>query len=634
MCAFIIGIVVLILPITNIKKIEKFDNDVVINGVVCDYVDNEPTYTKFIVKDCVVVDGNNTHNLKYKVMVYTTVYTDVKLGDKVTFTSKLQEFKQNDDYELSMLGQGVGYSTYVSTKDLLIKSGSLSLKDAIHEEVKSVLRDNLNQDNADICFAILFGQKQGLSDNISNMFSYAGISHILAVSGLHIGVLVTIIWFAIDKLKINKYVKVALLSIILIFYCYLCSFSPSVLRASLMAIILALCRTFFWQYDSLSSLSLSGIIILLINPMSIFSISFQLSFMCIFAIISFAPSIKRLFQKIRFPKVFNESLSMSIAVNIAIIPICMNSFAEVSLLGVIANIFILPIFSVTYILLFVGVIIVLIVKPLGFILGLPNLFLHIIKVIASYIGMIPFGVFKVFRASYLLIFLFMLFALTIHYWMSKRWWKTVWVGVLAVVVTTMLVMYSIPANYKDNTYIINQQYNSNVIMYQYDKKVTMIGSSIELDTLKFIMKENKLKNIDTIIAYDLKLNEIEELISIQKEFNVNRILLPHIFEYEEINNQLKNIEYFNTKKNIGDMRIELIELKGQYIAIDLYTKYGEILVTNIENNNTENKYLRSLKGQDVSCVVMADTNVWEDMQNTIKIIDITQTDLYILSEGE
>ena len=111
---------------------------------------------------------------------------------------------------------------------------------------------------------MLFGGKQGLSDELKDMFSYSGISHILAVSGLHIGVLVSLIYYCLKKIKLNKFVKLILLATVLIFYSYLCDFTPSVCRASIMAVILCLCDLYKIQYDALSSLSIAGIIILLL----------------------------------------------------------------------------------------------------------------------------------------------------------------------------------------------------------------------------------------------------------------------------------------------------------------------------------------------------------------------------------
>lgn len=632
LCAFVVGVVISIFPLNRIIQIQKFDGQVVVSGVVSDYVDEEETYTKFNVDDCVVVTNSGTHKIDFKVMVYTSSYVNLTLGDKITFAGNLDALDYSDEYDMTQLSQGIGYTIYAKQSDIVVDDGGMILKDKIHAEVKELLSRHLNQDNADISFAVLFGQKQGLSDNISNMFSYAGVSHILAVSGLHVGVLVSVLWFIIDKIKINRFVKVSLLGVILFFYCYLCAFSPSVCRASLMAMVLALCKILRVEYDSLSSLSIAGIIILAISPLSLFTISFQLSFMCLFAIITFAPAITRLFAKMKMPSVLASGLAMSIAVNIAILPICMNSFAEVSLLGIFANILVLPVFSVMFVLLFSVVLVSLIIKPLGILLSIPNMFLHLIKVVANYVSNIPLGVIKVFRISYILIFVIMLLLLTMHYWMCKRWWKGVLVSVLSISIALTTILHLIPTQYNCSL-IFKEQYNSNVIVYVDNDDVTLIGSDISLDSLTFIMKDIKLKRIDNIVAYDLKLNNIDELLNIKQKFDVDKILLPRSFHYDEVADKLSNVEYFDNSYKINDLVVGLIDYKSETIAINISFDKSHILVPNLENNKTENKYLKDLCGS-IDCIVTDGNNIWDDMSAIKKIINIETSNTRLLLTGE
>jgi competence protein ComEC len=180
----------------------------------------------------------------------------------------------------------------------------------------------MSSENASIAYAMLFGEKDGINKNIYNIFSIAGISHILAVSGLHIGVLIAILLLILKKCKASKLVTFITISSILIMYNTICGFSNSVVRASIMAMILLGANLFGKQYDALSSLSLAGIIICLFNPFALFSVGFQLSFACVFAIITLVPTINRGFEKIKFDNAFTKTLSMSMATSVALIPFC------------------------------------------------------------------------------------------------------------------------------------------------------------------------------------------------------------------------------------------------------------------------------------------------------------------------
>ncbi len=628
--SFVIGILIVIAPIMKVINLPTYNGSVVVSGVVSDYVDREETYTQFLVKDCKIITNDNVDIIDMKIVVNTSVYTEIKLGDYITFEADLQELKSSDRYGLTRLAQGIGYSTYAKSSAIETTTGKQELVDMVRSKVKAILDRELNEDNSEICYAVLFGQKYGLSDNISEMFSYAGISHILAVSGLHIGVLVTLIWFALKKLKISDYIKLIIFASILLFYSYLCGFSPSVCRASIMAFVLAVSKVRCWEYDIINSLGLAGCVILLCNPLVLYSVSFQLSFLCIFGIITFAPFIKKCLLKVKCPKVLAEILAISIAVNIVILPVAMNVFYEVSLLGVFANILVLPIFSVAYILLFVIVLLSFIISPLGALLFVPELFLHLIKVIAYYFSLIPFGVFKVFNVSYWLIALVMLTTLTIHFLMVKAWWKYVYVSVLLVVCTTLIIVGCLPKTYEADALLIGKQYNSNVVVYTYDNKNILIGSNIEISALDRLCRELEIKEFDKIIAYDLQLNKVDNLCKIIESYKVETVIIPDSLDYSAIINKLPYEEKFNDLYKVNNLTIETICDSDDLIGIKLKEFDKEILVPFVDNSKSENINLLD-NYSVVDYIITDDYEFWKSTETNI--IDVTKNEM-VFSWGD
>lgn len=608
--AFCVGVLIVIGPIIKINNIPSFDNEVIVSGVACEYVDTEETYNKFILDQCCVVDGENVIELDCKIVVYTSTYLKVSLGDNITFSGNVSKLDYKSTYGFSQLATGIGYTTYASVSDALITSGKMSVRESIQNYVKEILDKNLTEDNANISYAVLFGQKHGLNRNITNMFSYVGISHILAVSGLHIGVLVSAIWFLLNKIKMNRYAKLGIFALLLIFYSYLCAFSPSVSRASIMAFVLAFCKTMKFEYDALSSLSIAGIIILLFSPLSLFSISFQLSFLCIFAIISLAPSISYLMDKIRIPKKFGDALAVSIATNVVILPVCMNSFVKVSLLGVVANLFVLPLFSLTYILLFGVVVFTCVIKPLGILLCVPNLFMHLIKVVANHISQLPFGVFKAFNVSYLALFLIVLVSLVIHFVISKYWIKGVAIGTISVITIIMLISSCLPTRLSGESIFVGSQRNTNVSIYCDDDNITMVGSNISLYNLEFMMKDMGLNDIDNIVAFDIQLNQIEALIHICREFNVKNIWIPSKFDYNYINDKFNNIGVDVYSDAFESGEFEVLEFNEDIIGIKCTTGIGNVLIPYLDNSKIENNYLIN-NYLDVDFVIVTYDTIWD-----------------------
>lgn len=621
--SFVIGVLITISPVLKMINIPTYNGSVVVSGVVCDYVDREDTYVQFVMKNCKVINNDKIEEIDMKVVVNSTIYTTVSLGDFVTIEAELDRFNIDGGYGLSRLSQGIGYTTYASTNKIVKSSGDMELKDKVHSEVKGILDNNLNNDNAEICFAVLFGQKYGLADSIKNMFSYSGISHILAVSGLHIGVLVSIIWFALRKLKINDYIKLVIFATILVFYSYLCSFSPSVCRASIMAFVLAICRVNRLEYDITNSLGFAGFVILLFNPMNLFSVSFQLSFMCIFAIITVAPLIRNCLNKIKCPKVLSQALAISIAVNIVILPVCMNIFSEVSLLGIIANIFVLPIFSVTYILLFTIILLSLVIRPLGVLLVVPNLFLHIIKTIAYYFSLIPFAVFRVFSVSYWLLVLVFIIAIIIHFLMIKQWIKYSFVMVLSIISLVLIINGFLPNTYDNNTLIIAKQYKSNVLIYTEEDTSVMIGCNISINDLDKLTRNLRIKEIDKIVAYDLQLNMIDQLYLICDNYSVESVVLPANMEYSAIVNKLPNVEIIEDNYLNDNLSIDLIRNGEEIIGAKVNKLAIEILMPLIDNTKTENRILLNYYS-NVDYIVTSDYNFWQEVD--ANIIDLINTE--------
>ena len=644
--SFVVGIVALLVPISSLLYSKTYSQEVRVSGVVCDYVEDNITYKKFLLKNCVIETEEGKEPTKFKIVVYTDKNAQVNLGDKLSFTGQLKSYNLFRNRDKAMALQGVTYQTYVNFDDMTITAGQKSIKDVVKNNTYNLLINNISKDNANIFYAILFGEKQGLSDNLIDMFSGAGISHILAVSGLHIGVLVSALYFIFKKLKINDIVSLILLGVILLFYSYLCSFTPSVCRASIMAIILSLSRILKRNYDSFNSLSLAGIIILLFNPLGLFSVSFQLSFLCIFAIITLAPSLSELLNKIKCPNFLSSALSISIATNIAIMPICQNVFAKVSLLGILTNILVLPVFSITYVLLFAVVVIGSIIPILAKLLVIPNLFLQLIKTVADYVVSLGFGVFKVFYVSYLMLVAIILFALVLHFLLTKRFVKGGMAVALAILTISLFISSAIPERYDNSNLIFASKYNKNTCFYIEDNYVTLIGSNVKSSTILNELKNLKIRKINAIVAYDLQLNDLENLQTICMDNFVDTIYLPKQFEFDELSNKFNNVIFFEDNVTIGNLDLKTIHYLDSIIGVTFNCKFGRVLIPEIKPTKKESSFLfDNYRDIDILYLNNETTNIdpddfhpkiviYNNGNSTMYDESIGQVDIYIIANGK
>lgn len=206
---------------------------------------------------------------------------------------------------------------------------------------------------AGIAKALLLGYKGELTQETRSEFSRSGLSHIMAVSGLHVGFVVAPFWVFIPFFwgsRKGKWFGLFLLTTLLTGYAGLTGFSPSVTRASLMAWLITYGKLFHKVRNSINLTGVAAIIILLIDPGQLFDIGFQLSFSAVFIILLLMPQVQQLIPlKYRFGYRggFISLILVSVIVQAGLFPILIFYFGEFSVIGPLANGLVVPLLSLT-----------------------------------------------------------------------------------------------------------------------------------------------------------------------------------------------------------------------------------------------------------------------------------------------
>lgn len=201
--------------------------------------------------------------------------------------------------------------------------------------------------------AILLGDNIRIKKDLKDKIRYIGLSHIFAMSGLHIGLVIVIFYFIFKKTVKNKRLIEILLLISITLYYLSVKESPSFTRAYIMAVVYLLGKLFYEKVDLRKTLFVSAIISILINPIAIFSVSFQLSYGAMIAITYIFPYVRKINYK-KF-KILDYILFIS-TIQIFLIPITVYYFSTVQVLSLISNLIFLPLASfyitINYIALF------------------------------------------------------------------------------------------------------------------------------------------------------------------------------------------------------------------------------------------------------------------------------------------
>ncbi|NME36540.1 MULTISPECIES: ComEC/Rec2 family competence protein [Fusobacterium] len=217
------------------------------------------------------------------------------------------------------------------------------------------LRKNLSNGCVNLIKAMILGDKSNVYREVENKFRYSGASHLLAISGLHIGIISGIILYALDKLLLKKEIKYILGLIILSIYVFSIKISPSVIRAYIMGVVYIIGNIIYEKNDIKKSFLVAFIINLLIYPNSFSNISFLMSYLCVFTILWIYPKFQ-IQIKVKMKNLWNYLIFL-FSIQIILTPLTLYFFNTINFLSFFTNIILTPIGSVFIILGFGAIII-------------------------------------------------------------------------------------------------------------------------------------------------------------------------------------------------------------------------------------------------------------------------------------
>ena len=281
-------------------------------------------------------------------------------GDLVFLKNKFQDIKSSlnphqFNYKHYLKKQGINQQVYITHQEILLldesKVSLLRFIDAFRVKIqKSLRRYHFTDDELAVMNALLLGQRQEISKQLSDNYSKAGAIHILAVSGLHVGIILLILSFVLKPLeRVNngKLIKLVLVILSLWFFAILAGLSASVIRAVTMFSAIALGQFFNKRNAVEHSLIFSMFIILLWKPLFLFDVGFQLSYTAVFGIIWIQPVLYQLWK----PNFFIvdkgwQLITVSVAAQLGVLPISLFYFHQFPALFFISNLIIIPFLGV------------------------------------------------------------------------------------------------------------------------------------------------------------------------------------------------------------------------------------------------------------------------------------------------
>ncbi|QHI37006.1 hypothetical protein IMCC3317_23770 [Kordia antarctica] len=261
----------------------------------------------------------------------------------------------NFDYKAYLNDRYIYSQLYLKTDEFIVSKTFpktvFGYADAIRTKIHhNLLKTGFKADELAVLEALLLGQRQQISKELQSNYANAGAIHILAISGLHIGILVLLLQFLLNPLsrfRYGKLLKLLLMVCILWSFAFLSGLSASVVRAVTMFSILVVATHFHRQTNTLQVLTVSMFFLLLCKPHFLFDVGFQLSYAAVFAIVWLQPLWKKLWNPKSFaPKSFWSLLTVSLSAQLGVLPLSLYYFHQFPGLFFIANLTIIPVLGI------------------------------------------------------------------------------------------------------------------------------------------------------------------------------------------------------------------------------------------------------------------------------------------------
>lgn len=552
---------------------------------------------------------------KTKVKAYIKNNKAIKVGDKVKIrgTKKTTIYTKNEgcfDYKKYLYSKGI-YAD-IDVESINLENGDIGnyfikFIDIIRVNIKSTFYKYLDENNREIATALVIGDKNNFDENIADLFTEAGLSHIIAISGMHT-VYVAYIGL-IFKSIIGKRKSYIFVIIILFLFCNITNNTESVYRASIMLSLFYLSKILYRKSDSLSNLFISIILGLIKNPFCIYSPGFILSTAGTFGIITIYE------QKIEHGKkvksyIINQ-IKLGIAANIILIPIVAKMYNKVSLIFLVSS-FIINFF-------------VTILMPAVFLFGIMGIFNGIIPgFVLNIIGFIVniltgiliklaylFGKLKVLNIQVLTPSLFTIITYYIIVFFICKYRKekirkcnedgsinmykkaTKYVVVIYMCVSVITNIY-IHFNRNLTIYFVDVgQGDCTLIMTPYNHSILIDGGGNENGksddvgekiVVPFLLNKH-VKKIDYIVISHFDSDHVGGILTVMKKFKVKNVIISRQGE------DSANYRMFKEIVNRKGINVIIVE-KGQRIDIekdlfiDVLWPEKDLINENILNNNS------------------------------------------------
>ena len=605
-------------PPDHIKNIVRGSKKEKVNiqGVVYRSPEKFIDKTRLYVEVERVFNGDNSIPVSGRILLtIKSPDTAVKYGDRIRFISKIHAVRNfgnpgEFDHKWHLEREGIYVTGFVENENWIVRleGGSRGWIWTAVEDFRNNLAKLIDNtfDNTDgkkvqgIMKALLIGEGGEIERDVREAFAMTGTSHILAISGLHIGIVAFVVYsiccmilLQSEKLalafNIKKLSAAASIPFIL-FYGLMAGFPVSTQRAVIMIIVFIAALVSDRERDMFNTLALAAFIILIISPSALYNISFQLSFASVFAIIYLAPKFKLTEPAASFAGHMRDrvltGLFVSIAATLGTAPIAAYHFHRVSIIGVFANLIVVPVigFIAVPLELLAGLIYSFSESASVIIMQTAAVFIKFSVWIVELFSRLPYSFLWVAAPTIFEAVIFYLLVISLAESMKRAAARYALIVFSFVFLLDHAYWYS-HLNYNKDlkvTFLSIGQGDSSLVEFPQGKRMLIDGGGFydsDFDTGERIIApflwKNKIKNIDYLVMSHPQSDHFKGLRFIAKNFNVKEFWWNgDNAEGNEYSELMQILEDKMVKKRV--VSADIVNINGAKVESLNPLKFGEM----------------------------------------------------------
>ncbi|WBL26092.1 ComEC/Rec2 family competence protein [Zunongwangia sp. HGR-M22] len=492
--------------------------------------------------------------VKGEMLIALPLQSKIEVGQKLIIPALVQPIRSplnphQFDYSEYMKFQGIFNQIQLSEDQIIyIKNRETSfMANPRTSLLKSLTSAGFKKEELAVIKALILGDRTSISDKIYSEYASAGAIHILAVSGLHVGIVLLLLNFILKPLQQLKWIKFLITLAGIWAFALLTGFSASVVRASLMFSLIAFGLQINRKVNLLNTIFSAFFVLILINPFYVFQLGFQLSFAAVFSIALFQPKFNKLwYPNNKIIRLLYQTITVSICAQIGVLPLSLFYFHQFPGLFLLTNIVILPGLGV----LLISGIFVLILSVFGILpKTLIDLYSFLIEKLNQYIAWIASQDAFIFREIHLsvpaVIFLFGII-LSSYFLLQLKKRKYVFYVFCGIILFQISILFEEYEHSSEEIFILNKS-GSTLIAEKKSEKLTLYGnkakdtnwryfenfkleeriSNIEFHKLQnfYLLKEKRILLIDSTTLYNFpEFNPDILVLSNSPKVNLNRVI--------------------------------------------------------------------------------------------------------------